>query len=171
MILRSSGPLPREDPDAAAAVEAAMIKDGVKFVRNAAISDTVCEQNKGNWTSHRPCHDASYPVIVINYADSAGAASSLSVDLLLVATGRRANTGGLDLAAANVSVDEKNGNLVIVDDHLRTPGNPDVFAVGDCATALQFTHVAGERGREREKEKREASGGGLWGGGLRMLTP
>lgn len=51
-------------------------------------------------------------------------------DAVLVATGRLPNVGGLDLAAAGVSFDEKAG--IAVDDTLRTT-NPRVYAAGDVA--------------------------------------
>lgn len=58
---------------------------------------------------------------------------------LLVAVGRKANTGRLDLDAGGVKP-SKNG--IKVDDSLRT-SNKRVYAIGDVAGGLQFTHVAG----------------------------
>ncbi len=58
---------------------------------------------------------------------------------LLVATGRAANVEGLGLEAAGIEHDRKS---IKVDATLRTT-NRRVYAVGDVAGALQFTHVAG----------------------------
>lgn len=58
---------------------------------------------------------------------------------LLVAVGRKANTDRLDLEKAGVAP-ERNG--IKVDDSLRTT-NRKVYAIGDVAGGLQFTHVAG----------------------------
>lgn len=58
---------------------------------------------------------------------------------LLVATGRRANVDGLNLEAAGIEYSNKGIN---VDARLRT-SNKKIFAIGDVAGGLQFTHVAG----------------------------
>jgi len=59
---------------------------------------------------------------------------------LLVATGRTANVGGLDLEAAGIDYSRRG---IPVDARLRT-SNQRVFAIGDVvAGGLQFTHVAG----------------------------
>lgn len=58
---------------------------------------------------------------------------------LLLATGRSANVSDLNLEAAGVDYSSKGIN---VDNRLRT-SNRKIFAIGDCAGGLQFTHVAG----------------------------
>ncbi len=58
---------------------------------------------------------------------------------LLVATGRRPNTSALDLDAGGVAHDRRG---VTVDRGLRSVSNRRVYAVGDVAGGLQFTHVA-----------------------------
>lgn len=62
---------------------------------------------------------------------------------LLVAVGRSVNVDGLDLEKANVSYDRKG---LKVDDNLRSVSNKRVYAAGDVAGGLQFTHVAGYHG-------------------------
>jgi pyruvate/2-oxoglutarate dehydrogenase complex dihydrolipoamide dehydrogenase (E3) component len=57
---------------------------------------------------------------------------------LLVAAGRRANVDGLGLEAAGVEYSPKG---IVVDDRLRTT-NRRIYAMGDVAGGLQFTHVA-----------------------------
>jgi pyruvate/2-oxoglutarate dehydrogenase complex dihydrolipoamide dehydrogenase (E3) component len=59
---------------------------------------------------------------------------------LLVATGRRANLGGLDLDKAGIATDAR--GALVLDRRLRT-SNRRVYAVGDAAGGPQFTHVAG----------------------------
>lgn len=63
---------------------------------------------------------------------------------LLVATGRRARTEGLDLAAAGVRTDER--GFVDVDETQRT-ANPRVYAAGDVTAAPQYVYVAAATGR------------------------
>ena len=58
---------------------------------------------------------------------------------LLMAVGRRANVEKLDLAAGGV---EPARSGIKVDESLRTT-NKRVYAIGDVAGGLQFTHVAG----------------------------
>ncbi|MDA0261367.1 MAG: FAD-dependent oxidoreductase, partial [Proteobacteria bacterium] len=57
---------------------------------------------------------------------------------VLIATGRAPNVGELGLEAAGI---EFNARGIRVDDYLRTT-NKKVFAIGDVAGRLQFTHVA-----------------------------
>lgn len=59
---------------------------------------------------------------------------------LLIAIGRKANISGLGLEAAKIEMDD--GKLKL-DDRLRTT-NKRVFAIGDAAGGLQFTHLAGD---------------------------
>lgn len=62
---------------------------------------------------------------------------------LLMATGRRANTRALDLAAAGVEADER--GFVMVDGQLRT-SREGIYAIGDCATLPKFVYVAAKAG-------------------------
>jgi pyruvate/2-oxoglutarate dehydrogenase complex dihydrolipoamide dehydrogenase (E3) component len=63
---------------------------------------------------------------------------------VLVALGRQPNTEAMNLAAANVQVDER--GFVVSDAKLRTT-NKKIFAAGDCTAALQFTHHADAQAR------------------------
>jgi mercuric reductase len=69
--------------------------------------------------------------------------SVLTVDQVLVAAGRHANTPRLNLKAAKIAVD-KFGN-VIVDDEMRT-NVPHIFAAGDCTSQPQYVYVAAAAG-------------------------
>ncbi|MEC9197575.1 MAG: FAD-dependent oxidoreductase [Pseudomonadota bacterium] len=58
---------------------------------------------------------------------------------LLIAAGRRPNINALDLPAAKIKTTRTG---IAVDDSLKT-SNPKVYAIGDVAGGMQFTHVAG----------------------------
>ena len=66
--------------------------------------------------------------------------SSVKGSHLLMAVGRAVHLDGLGLEAAGVTHDRKG---VTVDASLRSVSNRRVFAIGDAAGGLQFTHVAG----------------------------
>ena len=113
--------LPREDPDAAALVEAALHRDGVTVatgVRLLDVSQTASGYRLGGQTS--------------------GGIRDVVVDDVLVAAGRSPNTTSLDLDAARVSC-SKDG--IVVDDRLRT-SNRRIYAAGDVCSRFQFTHAA-----------------------------
>ena len=59
---------------------------------------------------------------------------------LLMAVGRKVNTDKLDLDAGNI---EHTRTGITVDTGLRSTSNRRVYAIGDVAGGLQFTHVAG----------------------------
>ncbi|MEW6414345.1 MAG: mercury(II) reductase [Pseudomonadota bacterium] len=70
-------------------------------------------------------------------------AGVVSGDRLLVATGRKPNTAGLELDRAGVATDPS--GAIRVDDHLRT-SVPHIYAAGDCTNAPQFVYVAAAAG-------------------------
>ncbi|MGG2377157.1 FAD-dependent oxidoreductase, partial [Salmonella enterica] len=61
------------------------------------------------------------------------------VDALLVASGRKPATAGLQLQNAGVAVNERGG--IIVDDYLRTTAD-NIWAMGDVTGGLQFTYIS-----------------------------
>ncbi|RIH89567.1 mercury(II) reductase [Calidithermus roseus] len=63
---------------------------------------------------------------------------------LLVATGRKARTQGLNLEAAGVELGPR--GEIRVDERLRS-GNPRIYAAGDAAGLPQFVYVAAQSGR------------------------
>mmetsp|Transcript_30094 Transcript_30094/g.70163 ORF Transcript_30094/g.70163 Transcript_30094/m.70163 type:complete len:557 (+) Transcript_30094:91-1761(+) len=130
VLLRGSKLLPKEDPDAAELVESALLADGVRIVR-----DVVFER-----IEHTEVGTAEgWPLIQV-HTSVGGAGRVFGCELLLVATGRKPNVEGLGLEAAGVEFDVKEG--VHVNQRLET-SNPNIFAVGDVCTELQFTHVSG----------------------------
>ncbi|MHB1176012.1 MAG: mercury(II) reductase [Sulfuriferula sp.] len=68
---------------------------------------------------------------------------TLNGDRLLVATGRKPNTNGLNLERAGVKTDAS--GAVIIDDHMRT-SVPHIYAAGDCTNQPQFVYVAAAAG-------------------------
>jgi mercuric reductase len=67
----------------------------------------------------------------------------VTVDQLLVATGRRANARGFGLEEAGVRVGEKGD--IIVDEYLRTSVN-GIYAAGDATGEPMYVYVAGHAG-------------------------
>jgi mycothione reductase len=70
--------------------------------------------------------------------------STLEVDALLVATGRRSNSDGLDLQRTGVRVDAE--GLVVVDDYQRTSAE-GIWALGDVSNKYQLKHVSNHEAR------------------------
>ncbi|WP_113717184.1 mycothione reductase [Arthrobacter dokdonensis] len=70
--------------------------------------------------------------------------STVTADLLLVATGRRPNSDTLDVAAAGVEVDAD--GRVVVDEFQRTTVE-GIFALGDLSSEYQLKHVANHEAR------------------------
>jgi len=77
------------------------------------------------------------------YTDSEGKKRNLSVEYVIMATGKRPVLDGLNLAAAGV---EHARSLITVDGHGRT-GVPHIFAVGDVIGGLMLAHTAAQQGR------------------------
>ena len=67
----------------------------------------------------------------------------ITVDEVLVATGRRPNTDGMGLERAAIELTER--GAIRVDEHLRTT-NPHVWAAGDVTGHPQFVYVAAYEG-------------------------
>jgi len=114
--------LPREDPEAAAIVSAALQRDGVRLV--ASVRDLEFRA------------ESSGVHISANLQQET---LEVEVDQVLLATGRRANIEDLDLDAAQVNYESDRG--IRVDDRLRT-SNRSIYAAGDVCSAYQFTHAA-----------------------------
>ncbi|GAB6908336.1 mercuric reductase [Desulfosarcina cetonica] len=124
VLSRDSKILPREDPDAAKVVAAALEKDGVTFAYNLTFKGVESRDGK--------------PPVTVSVEDSHGE-RSLEFDALLIATGRKPNVTGFGREAAGIDYDERTG--ITVSDRMQTT-NPDVYAVGDVASKYQFTHMS-----------------------------
>jgi pyruvate/2-oxoglutarate dehydrogenase complex dihydrolipoamide dehydrogenase (E3) component len=116
-VVEAATPLARDDPELAAVALAALAREGVDIrARTKVLS-----------------------------AGQAGDGIALETDggriegtHLLVAAGRSPNIEDLNLEAAGIAYTPRG---ITVDDRLRT-SNRRVFAIGDVAGGLQFTHVA-----------------------------
>ena len=72
-----------------------------------------------------------------------GSRTSLDCDVILVSTGRRAYTGGLQLEKAGLVADKR--GMVEVNDHLQTKV-PSIWAIGDVVRGAMLAHKAEEEG-------------------------
>ena len=116
--------IPREDRDIANVIQTRLEELGIRFIFNAQV-DEITDENE---------------LTTVSYLDrSSGAAITIPADAVLVATGRKANTDGLNLEAAGVAVN--NRGEVIVDELLRT-NVPHIWALGDVKGGLQFTYIS-----------------------------
>ncbi|RZA04359.1 MAG: dihydrolipoyl dehydrogenase, partial [Proteobacteria bacterium] len=68
----------------------------------------------------------------------------LKGDVVLVAVGRKAYTDGLGLEALGIERDK--AGRVNVDEHLRIPKHPHIYAIGDCIVGPMLAHKAEEEG-------------------------
>ena len=114
--------LGREDADAAAIVQAAMLRDGVKLVLHARVVRV--EQSPEGKLLHYEVN---------------GDPKQVALDEILVGAGRAPNVEGLNLEAVGVRYDLRKG--LEVDDRLRTT-NPRIYAAGDVCMEKKFTHAA-----------------------------
>jgi glutathione reductase (NADPH) len=76
--------------------------------------------------------------------DADGRAQSARADFVLNAAGRVASIDDLALDKAEVETDRRG---VVVNDYLRSPSNPGVFAAGDAHGRLQLSPIASYEGR------------------------
>ena len=63
----------------------------------------------------------------------------LEGDAILMATGRRPNTDGLEAQKAGIALSDR--GAVVTDEHLRT-NVPNIWAAGDVCGNLQFTYIS-----------------------------
>lgn len=127
----------REDPAIGEALTAAFRTDGVEILEHTEASHVAFSGTEFLLTA---------------------AHGELRADRLLVATGRTANTHGLNLAAAGVATDAQ--GTIIVDKAMRTSA-ADIFAAGDCTDLPQFVYVAAAAGTRAAINMAGAGGASL----------
>ncbi len=116
--------LPREDEDVSALMAEALRGEGVDLrLDHRAVGVTPGADGAGSLQ-----------------AETADGQVSIDFDRILVAVGRRAHTSGLGLETLGITTNPD--GTVVVDDYLRSPACPNVFACGDVAGPYQFTHMA-----------------------------
>ena len=120
-VIEAAQPLAKDDEECAAIVIGELQRDGVVLRTGAEVVRV---------------EPADTKVRVVIMADAHEEA--IEGTHLLIATGRRPNGEGLNLAAAGI---KHEGNRIVVDNRLTT-SNKKVFAIGDAASAQQFTHLA-----------------------------
>ncbi|NOR61425.1 MAG: dihydrolipoamide dehydrogenase [Rhodobacteraceae bacterium] len=117
-VLEGMKALGKDDPELAAIAIERIRSEGVEIVEGAMASEITPEGG-----------------ITVKTKDGA----SYTGSHLLMAVGRKANTGSLDLEKAGIKYDRPG---ITVGANLKT-SNRRVYAIGDVAGGLQFTHMAG----------------------------
>lgn len=114
--------LNREDRDASRILQQTFLQEGMRLLLECQLKKVEAQGGEK----------------VIHY-ERQGQQESLAVDEILVGIGRAPNVEGLDLEAAGVKYDPKEG--VLVNDYLQT-SNPRIYAAGDICMKYKFTHAA-----------------------------
>jgi pyruvate/2-oxoglutarate dehydrogenase complex dihydrolipoamide dehydrogenase (E3) component len=116
------GVLPSEEPAAAERVHRALVRDGIRLL---------CCGKQLRVEKSGPAKRL--------LVESHGESYDVTVDEVLVGAGRSPNVEGLNLEAAGVDYDARQG--VQVNDRLQTT-NPNIYAAGDVCSRFKFTHAA-----------------------------
>lgn len=114
----------REDRDIAEAVKAVLEKKGITIHLNAQVQSIE--------------HNGAEAVIIYK-ENREGLDKQISAEAVLLATGRKPNTEGLNTEAAGIQL--SNRGAILVDEHLRT-NVPGIWAMGDVTGGLQFTYIS-----------------------------
>ena len=114
--------LNREDSDAAEILQQSFIRDGIRLVLDCKTKRV--EKKNGSKVIHIEC---------------GGKGEEIAVDEILAGAGRAPNVEGLNLEAAGVKYDKREG--VEANEHLQTT-NPGIYAAGDICLKYKFTHTA-----------------------------
>ena len=122
IIQRERQFLPREDRDAADLLAQVLKREGVRCKLETQVKKVT--KTAGKKILHLTCPDGE---------------ETIEVDELLVGVGRVPNVEGLNLEAAGVVYDQRNG--VEVNKFLQTT-NKDIYAAGDVCYPYKFTHIA-----------------------------
>jgi len=120
-LLEAATPLAKDDPECAAIVLEQLAHEGVVIRSGLRVTRVSQADGKIQVVTEGPQGE-----------------EMIEGSHLLIATGRRANVEGLDLEAAGVKYEPRG---IAVDSRLRTT-NKKIYAIGDAAGGLQFTHVA-----------------------------
>jgi pyruvate/2-oxoglutarate dehydrogenase complex dihydrolipoamide dehydrogenase (E3) component len=119
-VVEGAKALGRDDPEMAAIVLARLRAEGVEILEGTAVAGL--SGTDGD--------------VTVTLADG----RAIQGSHILMAVGRKVALDRLDLATANIAFTPKG---VTVGPNLRSTTNRRVYAVGDAAGGLQFTHVAG----------------------------
>lgn len=116
--------IPREDRDIAEAIKEVLEKKGIDIQLNAIVQTIDHDETKAS---------------VIYRNAITGETYNIDVNAILLATGRRPNTEGLNLDAAGIKTNSR--GAIEVDNHLRT-NIENIWAMGDVHGGLQFTYLS-----------------------------
>lgn len=122
-VLEGLKALGKDDHETSAIVLEKLRGEGIKIIEGAQVTE-VLKNGKNSVTVS---------------IETEGGVEEVSGSDILVATGRAVNIAELDLENAGIKFDRKG---IKVNSNLRS-SNRRVYAIGDVAGALQFTHVAG----------------------------
>lgn len=114
--------LPREDEEIAGAVRESLESRGIRVMTGVKVK--ALEQAEGK---------------ALVAVDNGKEVQKLEAEAVLVATGRRPNTAGLNLEAAGVEIGPR--GRIVTDDSLTTTA-PHIYAMGDVRGGLQFTYIS-----------------------------
>ncbi|MCM3740384.1 FAD-dependent oxidoreductase [Oceanobacillus luteolus] len=115
--------MPQEDRDIAEEIKKTLQAKNISFLQGCKLTAV-------------SNHSDGIKAIVEN---EAGEKAEETASALLLATGRKPNTEGLNLNKAGVEIDNK--GAVIVDDYLRT-SQKHIWAIGDVNGGPQFTYIS-----------------------------
>jgi pyruvate/2-oxoglutarate dehydrogenase complex dihydrolipoamide dehydrogenase (E3) component len=120
VVLEGSKALTHDDPDHVAVVMSQLRSEGIEIKEEATV-EAIAMRGEDY-------------IVIFNGGEQ------VTGSHLLVAAGRAPNLDRLDLEAGGV---ERNRRGIVVNKRLRSTSNRRVYAAGDAAGKLQFTHVAG----------------------------
>lgn len=126
LLQRSGRILPTEMPDITDGLTAHLQEDGIEVVTGVTTRSLRRERDG-----------------IVVETEVEGTARTFAASQILVATGRRPNTGAMGLEEAGVHLDEQ--GFVIVDESLRT-SVPGVYAAGDVIGDPEFVYTAAYEG-------------------------
>jgi dihydrolipoamide dehydrogenase len=120
--------VPLEDREVSAALERSFVRRGIKVLTNARFDASAVRVGDEG--------------VSLTVGPEGGAAAELTVEQLLVATGRAPNSEDIGLETTKVELDR---GFVKVDGWMRT-AEPHVYAIGDLVGGLMLAHVAAHEG-------------------------
>lgn len=116
-----------EEPEASRALMSVFANEGIRVIRRSTVSSITQDTDGG----------------IAAQADIAGGRETLRASKVLIATGRRPVTDGLNLAGVSVKTGDK--GEVVVEDTL-VSSNPRVWAAGDVTGHPEYVYVAASHG-------------------------
>ena len=118
----------QEEPEASKTLSGVFADEGIRVLRRAAVSSVRTDPATGE---------------IVAIVTSSGGREDLRATRLLVASGRRPVTEGLNLSAVGVSVGDR-GQIMVSD--MLTSTNERIWAAGDVTGHPEFVYVAANHG-------------------------